>query len=96
MTLNSGTSKCARPGPKRAMRTASSTAAATVPAHAERQPRTAPTASTMVSASTNSTSDARKAAKTVGHANVMASLYPACPLPTAVTQKRGRAAEATR
>ena len=51
------------------MTIASNTAsAAPVPISAPGQPRTVPTASTTVRASTNSTSDAKNAAVMVGHA----------------------------
>jgi hypothetical protein len=45
---------------------ASTARAARLPCKAGRQPRVAPTARTMVKASTTSTSDARKAAPTAG------------------------------
>ncbi len=51
-----------RAGPSRATRAPSTAAAAPAPARAQRQPRTPPTARITVSASTNSTIEARKAA----------------------------------
>ena len=49
-------------GPKTRISAASSRKPSPAPASAPRQPRTTPTASTIVSASMNSTSEARKAA----------------------------------
>src|ERR1700736_4213303 len=53
-------------GPSSAIMANSVRVAAPLPTSAPRQPRTTPTASTTVRASTNSTSEARKAAATVG------------------------------
>src|SRR3954452_6776419 len=55
-------------GPRPSTSSASTARPSPVPVSAGRQPRTVPTASTTVSASTNSTSEARKAARTVGAA----------------------------
>ena len=51
-------------GPSTATTTASATVAATTPISVERQPRVTPTARTIVNASTISTAEARKAART--------------------------------
>ena len=52
------------------VKTVSNAPPAAAPSSAERYPRTTPTASTMVSASTNSTVEAKKEASTVGPTEV--------------------------
>ena len=56
---------CCSAGPSAATSTASTTVAAPTPISVERQPRTVPTPSTIVSASTISTAQARKAPRPI-------------------------------
>src|SRR5471030_1227393 len=61
-----GRGTCASPRPKMATIAARTNNAVKQPPRASRQPRTAPTARTIVRASTHSTREARKAANAVG------------------------------
>ena len=61
-------------GPSTATMTARAASAAATPHPAERQPRVTPTASTIVSASTISTAEARKAAATTSSSCIQPSV----------------------